>query len=185
FPQPKCHPETRTEMLDELNDWVTQANTTCPGIRWLHGPAGAGKSAIMHSLCQRLQNAGRLGGAFFFKRGHTTRGNAKVLFATLAYQLAHHNQDLKPLISQIVEDDSSVVARQMEVQLQQLIVEPCHQALDDSPPLILLIDGLDECNTRDSQVEILHLIRITVCLYPSKFRFLIASRPEAHIREIF
>ncbi|KAJ7855878.1 hypothetical protein B0H14DRAFT_2353009, partial [Mycena olivaceomarginata] len=72
----------------------------------------------------------------------------------------------------------------MEVQLRQLIVEPC-QSLLNSSPLILLIDGLDECDTHDSQVEILRLIRITVCLHPRKFRFLIASRPEAHIYESF
>jgi hypothetical protein len=184
FPQPRCHPETRTGMLDGLHNWATQANSARPGICWLHGPAGAGKSAIMQTLCQRLQNAGRLGGAFFFKRGHTTRGNAKALFATLAYQLAHHNHDLRPLISQIVEDNPFVVARQMEVQLCKMIVEPC-QALGNSPQLILLIDGLDECDILDSQVEILRLIRITVCLHPSKFRFFIASRPEAHIHEVF
>ncbi|KAJ7855864.1 hypothetical protein B0H14DRAFT_2753606 [Mycena olivaceomarginata] len=33
----------------------------CRPICWLHGPAGAGKSAIMQTLCQRLQDAGRLG----------------------------------------------------------------------------------------------------------------------------
>ncbi|KAJ7855871.1 hypothetical protein B0H14DRAFT_2353093, partial [Mycena olivaceomarginata] len=188
FPQPRCHPQTRTEMLNSLYNWVIKDHNNyiylCQSICWLHGPAGAGKSAIMQTLCQRLQDAGRLGGAFFFKRGHATRGNPKVLFATLAYQLAEHNWDLRPLISQTVEDNSSVVARQMEVQLHQLIVEPC-QSLQNSSPLILLIDGLDECETHDSQVEILRLIRITVCLHPSKFRFLIASRPEAHIRETF
>ncbi|KAJ7857651.1 hypothetical protein B0H14DRAFT_686540 [Mycena olivaceomarginata] len=222
FPQPRCHPQTRTEMLNSLYNWVIKDHNNCAkghdedeenignsdkddddldedesevneqepdiylcqSICWLHGPAGAGKSAIMQTLCQRLQDAGRLGGAFFFKRGHATRGNPKVLFATLAYQLAEHNRDLRPLISRTVEDNSSVVARQMEVQLHQLIVEPC-QSLQNSSPLILLIDGLDECETHDSQVEILRLIRITACLHPSKFRFLIASRPEAYIRETF
>ncbi|KAJ7855875.1 hypothetical protein B0H14DRAFT_3865092 [Mycena olivaceomarginata] len=250
FPQPRCHPQTRTKMLNGLYNWAIKDHDNYAGghdedkenignsdeddddldedgseynedesednkneseddedeseddedeseddeqepdihlwrpICWLHGPAGAGKSAIMQTLCQQLQDVGRLGGAFFFKRGHATRGNPKVLFATLAYQLAEHNRDLRPLISQIVEDNSSVVARQMEVQLRQLIVEPC-QSLPNSSPLVLLIDGLDECDTHDSQVEILCLIRITVCLHPSKFRFLIASRPEAHIRETF
>jgi hypothetical protein len=184
FPQPRCHPETRTEMLDDLYNWATQTNPTRPGIRWLHGPAGAGKSAIMQTLCQRLDDAGRLGGAFFFKRGHTTRGNPKVLFATLAYQLAEHNQNLRPLISQIVEDSPSLVARHMEVQLLKLIVKPC-QSLTNPSPLILLIDGLDECETQDSQTEILQLIRNTVRHHPKTFHFLIASRPEAHIREAF
>ncbi|KAJ7643044.1 hypothetical protein DFH06DRAFT_949404, partial [Mycena polygramma] len=52
FPQPKCHPETRIEILDGLYNWAIQ-DESARGIRWLHGPAGAGKSAIMQSLCQR------------------------------------------------------------------------------------------------------------------------------------
>jgi predicted ATPase len=82
FPQPRCHPKTRTKMLRDLCNWSTQDNSDRP-ILWLHGPAGAGKSAIMQTLCRKLQDAGCLGGAFFFKRGHPTRGNAKMLFATL------------------------------------------------------------------------------------------------------
>ncbi|KAF7371527.1 AAA-16 domain-containing protein [Mycena venus] len=238
FPQPRCHPETRTKMLNALYNWAIE-NHDDPenpeedegdtdnsdederdtdnsdederdidnsdedveeedyeddnnsediyisrSICWLHGPAGAGKSAIMQTLCQKLQAAGQLGGAFFFKRGHATRGNSKVLFATLAYQLAEHNHDLKPLISQVVEDSPSLVARHMEVQLLKLIVEPC-QSLTNSSPLILLIDGLDECETQKSQAEILQLIGNTVRNHPKAFRFLIASRTEAHIREAF
>ncbi|KAF8187407.1 hypothetical protein K438DRAFT_1973020 [Mycena galopus ATCC 62051] len=185
FPQPRCHPETRTEMLDILYEWAVQQSSARP-IRWLHGPAGAGKSAIMQTLCQNLRAAGCIGGAFFFKRGHTTRGNARVLFSTLAYQLALKNHNLKPAISQSVERDPSVVGRSMDVQLHQLIMEPC-RSLTNCPPLILLIDGLDECQDEDTQQSILHLIQSTVTVpqHSCNLRFLIASRPEAHIREIF
>ncbi|KAJ6460111.1 hypothetical protein C8R47DRAFT_127958 [Mycena vitilis] len=124
FPQPRCHPDTRRQMLDELWRWADDTYGARP-VRWLQGPAGAGKSAIMQSLCQRSQNAGLLGGAFFFKRDHTTRGNAKVLFATLAYQLALNNRALKPSILSSAKADPSVVGRQMDVQLQRLIIQPC------------------------------------------------------------
>ncbi|KAF7333434.1 putative nwd2 protein [Mycena venus] len=112
-------------------------------MRWLYGPAGAGKTAIMQTLCQRLQEDCRLGGSFFFKRGHTTRGNAKLLFITLAYQLALHNPHLKGPISKSAVDDPSVMGRDMHVQLQKLIIQPC-QFLGNAAPVILLIDGLDE-----------------------------------------
>ncbi|KAJ7925053.1 hypothetical protein B0H13DRAFT_2314847 [Mycena leptocephala] len=139
FPQPRCHPETRTKMLDDLYNWAIQDASTSP-ISWLHGPAGAGKSAIMQSLCQRLKDSGRLGGTFFFKRGHLTRGNAKVLFATLAYQLALNNRHFNPLISQRVEYDPSLVGRHMDAQICKLILEPCQSVVNCLPP-ILLIDG--------------------------------------------
>jgi hypothetical protein len=178
FPQPRCHLNTRTEMLDNLYNWAAQG--TSRPILWLHGPAGAGKSAIMQTLCQRLKAADRLGGAFFFKRHHRTRGNAKVLFATLAYQLALNNRSLKTPIAQSAKNDPSDVGRHMGVQLHKLIVEPC-QSLTSCPPSIILIDGLDECQDEGSQLEILRLIGGTA---GHRFRFLIASRLEAHVRDL-
>ncbi|KAF8125232.1 hypothetical protein K438DRAFT_1513359, partial [Mycena galopus ATCC 62051] len=182
FPQPKCHPETRTKLLDDSYEWAIQ-NSSAQSILWLHGPAGAGKSAVVQTLCQRLRSAGRLGGAFFFKRGHATRGNAKVLFATLAYQLALSSRELNSLISQNVQCDPSVVGRDMNAQLRQLIVEPC-KSLGGSAAPVLLVDGLDECDTHHAQVEMLRLIGSVTHQHPGTFRFLIASRPEAHIRDI-
>ncbi|KAJ7461897.1 hypothetical protein FB451DRAFT_475304, partial [Mycena latifolia] len=183
FPQPRCHPETRTEMLDGLYNWAIDNDDSCP-ILWLHGPAGAGKSAVMQTLCRRLNDADRLGGSFFFTRGNTTRGNAKVLFATLAYQLALHHSKLNDLIPRSAETDPSVVGREMDVQLRRLILEPC-KSLKDASPQILLIDGLDECEGQSAQREILCLIGFTAIAHPRTLRILIASRPEPHIREKF
>ncbi|KAJ7193596.1 hypothetical protein GGX14DRAFT_317827, partial [Mycena pura] len=181
YPQPSCHPETRTEILNDLYEQVT-AESGKP-MCWLHGPAGAGKSAVMRTLCQRLEDGKRLGGAFFFKRCHPTRGNAKTLFATLAYQLALRHLDLRRPILQSVESDPSVVGMDMEIQIHKLIAEP-HQSLESHAPLILLIDGLDECDSEQAQRKILYLIGDIIYQHPSSFRFLIASRPEAHIREV-
>ncbi|KAJ7469898.1 hypothetical protein B0H11DRAFT_1812970 [Mycena galericulata] len=183
FPQPRCHPETRTKILDNLYRWATGAFGN-GSILWLYGPAGAGKSAIMQTLSRRLQDAGRLGGSFFFKRGHRTRGNAKVLFVTLAYQLAIHNRRLKALISKTVEDDPTVVARHMDDQFFELIARPC-QSLNDDQPHILLIDGLDECEQQSAQREILRVVSKAARGHTLRLKILIASRPELYIREAF
>ncbi|KAJ7604423.1 hypothetical protein DFH06DRAFT_1254839 [Mycena polygramma] len=180
FDQPRCHPETRTELLDELYAWAIDPDSAHP-IRWLHGPAGAGKSAVMQSLCQRFQDAGRLGGSFFFKRGHAACGNARALFATLAYQLALSRCEVKSPISSSVEMDPSVLGRGMDVQMRALILEPC-RLLEGRIPSILLIDGLDECDGHHIQQQILRLIRPAI-RWP--LRILVASRPEPHIRETF
>ncbi|KAJ7167854.1 hypothetical protein C8R46DRAFT_257871 [Mycena filopes] len=183
--QPRCHPETRVNMLDTIYTWMIGEGSAEP-TGWLYGPAGAGKSAVMQSLAQRLQEAGRLGGAFFFKRGHPTCGNAKELFTTLAYQLAENDDRLRPVISQTVERSSTVVARDMQTQFHHLIMEPCQSLVESLPP-ILLIDGLDECQEECVQLEILHLIGRAAHLhqYPRGVRVLIASRPEAAICEVF
>ncbi|KAJ7204765.1 hypothetical protein GGX14DRAFT_522974 [Mycena pura] len=190
YPQPRCHPETRSKMLDKLWNWAIKSEwsekietTKALPVLWLHGPAGAGKSAIMRTFAERLADAGRLGGSFFFKRDHATRGNAQKLFATIAYQLALCVTQLKYRISQIVEDDPSSVGRLMSVQMQSLIVAPCLSESNIQPPVIL-IDGLDECEGHLVQQEILCLIAQFMREHPP-VKFLIASRPEPDIRKLF
>ncbi|KAF7364214.1 putative nwd2 protein [Mycena sanguinolenta] len=138
----------------------------------------------MQNLAGQLQDAGRLGASFFFKRGHTTRGNAKALFSTIAYQLAISVPWLREPISQIVENDPSVVARSIDIQMRKLISEPC-SPYKDRYPLAIIIDGLDECEGHDIQENILRILRSSSSDYTIPFRFFVASRPEPHIHEMF
>ncbi|KAJ7909619.1 hypothetical protein B0H13DRAFT_2013973 [Mycena leptocephala] len=165
YPQPKCHPETRTRMLMDLWDWSSE-NCAESNVLWLHGPAGAGKSAIAQSFCQRLEAESRLGASFFFKRGHPSRGQ------------------LKQAISQVVEDNPSIIDRDLSIQLRKLIMEPCRHSIPGRT-LVIVVDGLDECEGQIIQQEILRSIGNAVHEGPSPLRFLIASRPEDHIQEIF
>ncbi|KAJ7097701.1 hypothetical protein C8R44DRAFT_859847 [Mycena epipterygia] len=183
YPQPKCHPETRTKMLDDLYTWASNDDRSSR-VLWLYGPAGAGKSAIAQSFCQKLEAERCLGGCFFFKRGHASRGNAYKLFATIAYQLAVVCPELEQLISQRVEKNPAIIDRSLSIQFQQLIIEPVRQNIPDRP-LVVLIDGLDECEGHDVQQEVLRCIGNTAHGQNLPLRFLIASRPEPHISEVF
>ncbi|KAJ7883617.1 hypothetical protein B0H13DRAFT_2667122 [Mycena leptocephala] len=161
YPQPKCHPETRMEILDNLWLWSSQTDPE-DSVLWLHGPAGAGKSAISQSFCEKLEAEGTLGASFFFE---------------LDIPLAALDTGL--------ERNPSLVDRSLSTQLQKLIVEPCRQC-DLGRFLTIVIDGLDECAGNDIQQEILRSIS-NVVREGSRppLRFFIASRPEPHIREIF
>ncbi|KAJ6525372.1 hypothetical protein B0H19DRAFT_1276168 [Mycena capillaripes] len=127
YPQPKCHPETRTKMLKDLHDWTLDKKAQ-HRILWVYGPAGAGKSAIMQTFAPQLQDVGSLGGSFFLSGGI-------------------------------------------------LLVETgrcCSlQSLHFEGPSADLID------------EILRVIRITASHSAIPLRFIAASRPEPHIREVF
>ncbi|KAF8162326.1 hypothetical protein K438DRAFT_300953 [Mycena galopus ATCC 62051] len=183
FAEPKCHPETRTKMLKDLHKWAVDIHPKT-AILWLHGPAGAGKSAIMRTLASQLHEDGRLGGCFFFKRGHATRGNAKALFITIAYQLALNIEWLRTPISQVVEQNRSIIARSLATQMQELISEPC-RSHKHGDPVVILIDGLDECDGHGFQGEVLRAIRNPSFNHPIFLRFIVASRPEPHIRQVF
>ncbi|KAJ7614835.1 hypothetical protein FB45DRAFT_758338, partial [Roridomyces roridus] len=181
FPQPRCHPETRVELLDDLWDQMQDPETR---VVWLHGPAGAGKSAVMQTLCRRFHNAGILGGSYFFKRNHPTRGKGRVLFATLAYQLAIFDRELGPAISKMVENNPLLVATSIASQLRKLIAKPCLSA-KHCTPRILLIDGLDECDGIPIQLEILRSIFRTFRAHALPIQIVIASRPEPEIQGFF
>ncbi|KAJ7318601.1 hypothetical protein DFH08DRAFT_714591, partial [Mycena albidolilacea] len=173
YPQPQCHPEIRTRMLDVLDRWAVLSS-----ILWLHGPAGSGKSAIAQSFCQKLRAEGRLGERFF-KRGHLSRGNASKLFPTLAYQLALSVPEFNYPISHMVDTDPAIVNRSLHNQLQN----PCRRS-GLTHPIVLIIDGLDECEGYRIQKEILRSIA-NLIHRPLLILFFIASRPEPHIRESF
>ncbi|KAJ6587772.1 hypothetical protein B0H10DRAFT_810506 [Mycena sp. CBHHK59/15] len=184
FPQPRCHPETRIEMLQELRDWASRTDaSSC--VLWLHRPMGAGKSAIVQSLSHQLEEDGRLGASFFFKRGDSACGNAQGLFPTISYQLATRLPEFKDAVSQAVEKGLSVVNKSLSIQLQNLVIEPFKITTYCGSPFIVIIDGLDECNDQEIQQEILRSLGNSLRGHSPPLRILIASRPEPHIRRFF
>ncbi|KAF7378248.1 putative nwd2 protein [Mycena sanguinolenta] len=94
---------------------------------------------------------------------------------------------LKAAICRNVEGDPTILARSLQVQLQKLISEPAQlRPIDENQkPVIIVVDGLDECEGQHVQEEILCTIRNFTSQYHLPFRFIVASRPEAHISEVF
>ncbi|KAJ6484259.1 hypothetical protein C8R45DRAFT_1075440 [Mycena sanguinolenta] len=60
FSHPGCHPETRTKMVKDLYNWALDRDAQYT-ILWLHGPASAGKSAIMQTLSRKQGDTGTPG----------------------------------------------------------------------------------------------------------------------------
>src|SRR6266511_2007450 len=80
---PKCHPGTQIYFLNRLSNWVKDTSSLVY-TTWLHGPAGAGKSAIAQSLAEILQAKGLLAGSFFFFHMDLKHNSEKPLIVTLA-----------------------------------------------------------------------------------------------------
>jgi hypothetical protein len=165
-------------------------------ILWLHAPAGAGKSAIAQSiadLCCTVEPSG-LAASFFFSRNVAERNTEKHLTATLVYQVARSIPAAKPFIENVVMDDPCIFSRTLEVQFTNLIARPLIQAAGEDPfpsqwPTLVLLDGLDECIAENDgelkQCAIIKAICATLTRFDIPLRFLIASRPEPHLRDIF
>ncbi|RXW11453.1 hypothetical protein EST38_g14402 [Candolleomyces aberdarensis] len=202
---PKCHPETRVAIQDEVIGWILHGDDEAEPkkILWVTGPAGTGKTAIAGSIADTCHKKGLLACGFFFSSfaGLANRRSKRCLVATLAYQLVQHESlgDVGERILSSVERNPAIFERQLEVQLDQLLLQPLREARRDldaaSWPKVIIIDGLDECEAEQygdiaqsphvtprtkeaDQTEILQAL-LKAANDPSfPFRIIIASRPE-------
>jgi len=166
--------------------WIEDPNPITYVV-WMYGPAGAGKSSIAQTIAEWCRKFNKhLAGTFFFLRGVAGRQKGSCLFCTLAYQLALYVPGLREHVNRAMRIDPTLPKKDLDTQFRTLIIEPFQKL--SSPPTDLpfvIIDGLDECQGFETQKRILTLIGEALQKYNLPLRFLIASRPEPHIREIF
>jgi len=191
-PPSKCHPGTRLETIQTIEHWImNHKNKTITNIIdlqsvfWLHGPAGSGKSAVAQTICESSAGRNHLLASFFFMRGSPDRGTIRNFIPTLALQVSTSRTDLRQHIGRAIEADLTVLHRSTSTQLTKLIIEPLRSSTPSSAPFLVIIDGLDECEGKDHQLQILSHISALTTKHHLPVRFLIASRPEPHIKHFF
>ena len=183
-PPSKCHPKTRLNTIETIEGWIT--STAGLGVFWLHGPAGAGKSAIAQTICELSAEHNLLLASFFFMRGSLDRGTIRNFIPTLAFQVSMSRTDLRQSIGNAIEADPGILYRSTSIQLLKLIIEPLRSStLSQSTPFLVVVDGLDECEGKDHQLQVLSHISELTTKYHLPVRFLIMSRPEPHIKHFF
>ncbi|KAJ7812423.1 hypothetical protein B0H13DRAFT_508754 [Mycena leptocephala] len=186
FPAPLCHPHTRIAVQNTIQVWAADTEYLAPSVMWLYGPAGAGKSAVAQSMAEHWAATNQLTASFFFGRWRAGGGSGKSLFPTIAYQLALHTPGLRHSIGLAVEADPAICDKALEPQFQTLIVDPISLLPTiPSTPYLVIIDGLDECDSKPMQSRIIKLISQALVEYGLPMKFLLCSRPEPHIRETF
>jgi hypothetical protein len=180
---PTCLNGTRTEILRHIAHWSDTSDSKC--IFWLCGKAGTGKSTISRTVATTLDQQGRLGASFFFKKNEGDRGNAKRLFPTLAIQLADKIPDFSHLIAAALDEDSILCARSLNQQSEKLLLKPleCVVRGPSSPTdIVIVIDALDECDREDDVKVILTLLSRLQYISTVQMRVFVTSRPELPIK---
>ncbi|VUC36749.1 unnamed protein product [Clonostachys rosea] len=180
---PRCHPDTRTSLLSQIQDWTENPESHC--IFWLNGIAGTGKSTISRTVATRLKQRGILGASFFFKRGERDRGNANLFIPTIASQLSLNNMQVKRYVAEALDHDSSISSKGLKEQFDKLISTPLdfsYRNLLSKPTIAIIVDALDECHGDDDIRLIIHLFSQSDALKSVRFRIFITSRPELPVR---
>lgn len=154
---------------------------------WLYGPAGVGKSAVAQSTAEDASKTGLLGAAFFFSRPNKCDDSTRVI-PTLAYRLAVRSPAYKRILTKVLADDPTIPEKTLHLQFKKLIIEPFAILKDEkslSTPLLIIIDGLDECEGVDAQREFIELINEHVRTTPEfPLLWMVCSRPEWHFRKL-
>ncbi|KAF5344570.1 hypothetical protein D9756_011460 [Leucocoprinus leucothites] len=188
---PRCNPDTRQNLRNRIFTWGTTENPNHDWrMLWLSGPAGVGKSAVAQAVAKEFQAHRRLGATFFFSRSNHL-DDPDAVIPTLAYQLAVNHSQYKQILIQRLADDPLILDKSRKTQFRELIVEPFHILVTRSVdtiqgPLLIMIDGLDECRNRAAQWELVELIGCLVHQVPKlPLIWMICSRPEAHLKALF
>ena len=186
-----CQPKTRIYVLGAIRAWANSSTTDASQVCWLSGPAGTGKTTVAHTIAAEYDERRRLAASFFFWRKTGDRDDINKLVATLAYQIAEKiplakegmeenlrlKDDLEPLA--VLSDRFSKIS--LEDRLTKLLISESNTCPDPDSPELVVIDGLDECSSREGVCRMIEWIR----RHKLPFRFLLTSRPEPEIRTGF
>uniref|UniRef100_A0A8H7XLX0 Nephrocystin 3-like N-terminal domain-containing protein n=1 Tax=Psilocybe cubensis TaxID=181762 RepID=A0A8H7XLX0_PSICU len=202
FDPPKCAPDTRVAIINEILEWMSNADEES-SVMWLYGPAGAGKSALSQTLAEMNQDQKRLLASFFFSRTAANRSDGRLLISTLSYQLMLSLPATRRFIKDAIEADPVIFDRSIETQMEKLFIGPINKsALSWSyllsewvrkhfgcfavhHPRVVIVDGLDECQNPRVQADLLRIIGESTEYLKLPIKFLISSRPESHIVRVF
>ncbi|KAF4961378.1 hypothetical protein FSARC_10194 [Fusarium sarcochroum] len=184
---PTCLPETRVDLLKEVNDWINDPHAKT--VFWLNGMAGTGKSTISRTLAQSLsrtqQTENRLGASFFFKRGETDRGSMFKLIPTIARQLAASYPALAKHIQKAIQHDPTIPSKALRIQFEKLITKPLSRSSRDFPneaTIVVIVDALDECESDDDIKLIINLFSQSQVIQHPRPRIFLTSRPDLPLR---
>ena len=179
-----CLENTRVDVLNELMQWAK--NPDSKSVYWLCGMAGTGKSTISRSLASRLNEIGRLGASFFFKRNERDRDVSAKLFTTIAFQLAEKRSTFASKIKKILDASPSIGTKSIKQQFEELILDPLSDLVSTNStpiPSIIVLDALDECELGEKANEQARLvIGLLARTKNLGLKVFVTSRPELPFR---
>ncbi|KAF5328777.1 hypothetical protein D9619_011548 [Psilocybe cf. subviscida] len=176
-----CMNGTRVSILKTIREWARNPDPNQPPMFWLNGLAGIGKTTIAHTIASELDGEGLLGASFVFLRADDQLKDARLVFPTLAFQLAQFSSDFKTGLVEVLEHDPDCGSKRLDLQFASLVLQP-FSTMSLSAPVVLILDALDECEPERLTSELLRILHGNIKCVPL-LRVFITSRPEGYIRE--
>ena len=154
-------------------------STSGSNITWLYGPPGCGKSKISFTLAEHFNSISRLGAYLHFNAGSSSPSS---VIATIAFRLACFDSTLGKIISDHVGRHHGGLS--IETQFKEYLLDPLIEGAHAvNGPVIIILDGLDECGQSKSLLKLFSSGLFSKL--PRNFRFLITSRWDKEIANSF
>lgn len=179
---PTCIEGTRDSLLKKYRAWSIDLEPDSARVFWVRGPSGVGKSAVAQTISEGATDEKHICATFFFTALEQRRHLPDAVFTTLIQQILNNPlcpPSIKGSITRALQKNPTIGSESIETHFQTLIVEPLSD-IRQFVPVILILDGLDEC-TEAGTTEILGLIKSNLQRLPRYLKVFVTSRPDGHI----
>ncbi|KAK0430616.1 hypothetical protein EV421DRAFT_247582 [Armillaria borealis] len=154
-PRSTCLRGTRVNTINTLMAWIAKCDG---GVLWCKGTSGSGKSSLMgtlHELAMHASGRNRLGA--FIRYDRIENSDSSRLIASIAYSLGMFDSRIGTEISRASSSMWGLLSLSPKKQFQLLLEQPLKNipSLADEGPLIVIIDGLDECDPSEELLAVL------------------------------
>ncbi|KAI5116831.1 hypothetical protein M0805_008567 [Coniferiporia weirii] len=185
----RCLGGTRTSVLERIREWGTSESG--PGLFWLHGMAGSGKSAIANSVAYMFEEQQCLLGCFFCKRDDPECRVPMNVIPTLAMHFSKWHQTYRSMVASVIQGrDGPKLMQNLQWQFELLMKNPLtslateHRDLPPKP-LIIVVDALDECGDSAELRSGLAESLASVANVVPWIKMFITSRPLPEFYQVF
>jgi hypothetical protein len=186
--RPRCLSSTRLKLIDFITHWAIEPSPEQhKNVLWLWGFSGSGKSTLAMTIADMFWKLSRVGAFLCFDRKSAEGSDPNVVIRTLAYKLALFDDQIGEKVASAIDRNRDIIQQSFSEQFLKLIAEPL-QSIDPlriAGPILVILDAFDECGDEKSREFLLSALAQGSARLPLSLRFLVTSRPEQDIREVF
>ncbi|KAF8316498.1 uncharacterized protein EI90DRAFT_3134318 [Cantharellus anzutake] len=169
-----CLKGTRVDLTEHIMAWCCSTGDSQNRLMLMTAVAGAGKTSIAHTIAENCKREATLLLAFFFKAGEQSRPDC--LFSGIAQALANRDPDHRNFIVSALRKDPTLSTAPFTMQFKELVASPLlHKPPPSYPPMVVIIDALDECD-KEAFEPLANILREEVPRLPSSIKFFVTSR---------
>lgn len=174
-----CLLHTRVKLLDQIDTWIADDSPSSPDFFCLTGLAGTGKTTVAQSVCMGFDRT-RILASFLASRTSADRRSPERIIQSIAYQLGIQQAAVQGAIDSALQNDRDVTTRPLPEQVADLFATPLEALEASSPPVLVVIDALDECDKVAGREggELIPLIVSAIRKLSRRVKLLITSREE-------